>query len=252
MAPREAGQRPRPRRLDPNGRSELHFRGSGARRSPDREATDDARRETPPPRAQHRRLVDQQERDCCRLRNRELHGGLLRLAPNGGPDRARARLSDPAFRRRSRRPTEEGHGRGDEADIREPRYPALGRLSVHRVLRSTHAAARCLVAALHERELRSEHFRGLGGGRRVEVARVSSVPEINALLNRRSDLSTFVVHLTKDGDDGTTAHDNLVAILTDNTIEARTPRGWISGLTDAQKRSAKVVCFSETPLEHVY
>ena len=81
--------------------------------------------------------------------------------------------------------------------------------------------------------------------------------EIENLLNRRSDLSTFVVHLTRDGVGGKpTARENLEAILTAGRIEARTPMGWTGTgrerLTGADLDAMKVVCFSETPLEHVY
>jgi hypothetical protein len=75
---------------------------------------------------------------------------------------------------------------------------------------------------------------------------------IEDLLNRRSDLSTFVVHLTRDGADGALAKDNLKAILRGLKIEARTPMGWTGGLTGRDLDSMKVVCFSETPLEHIY
>lgn len=81
--------------------------------------------------------------------------------------------------------------------------------------------------------------------------------EIDRLLNRRSDLSTFVVHLTREGTGGApSARENLVAILTAGAIEARTPMGWTGTgarrLPAAALDAMKVVCFSETPLEHVY
>lgn len=79
--------------------------------------------------------------------------------------------------------------------------------------------------------------------------------EIEHLLNRRSDLSTFLVHLTKDSP-GKSAKDNLVSILESGKIEARSSKGW--GSTGRAKLPQpcldlmKVVCFSETPLEHIY
>jgi hypothetical protein len=81
--------------------------------------------------------------------------------------------------------------------------------------------------------------------------------DIERLLNRRSDLSTFVVHLTKDGAGGSpTASENLAQILTAGTIEARSPMGWTgtggNRLPAAALEAMKVVCFSETPLEHIY
>lgn len=75
--------------------------------------------------------------------------------------------------------------------------------------------------------------------------------EIQDLLNRRSDLSTFVVHLTKATAQGT-ASDNLKSILAAGCIEARSAMGWTRGLAASDKDCMKVVCFSETPLEHVY
>jgi Putative abortive phage resistance protein AbiGi, antitoxin len=81
---------------------------------------------------------------------------------------------------------------------------------------------------------------------------MASQVAIEDLLNRRSDLSTFVVHLTRDGASGTPAKDNLKSILRGLTLEARTPMGWTGGLTGTDLESMKVVCFSETPLEHIY
>lgn len=71
------------------------------------------------------------------------------------------------------------------------------------------------------------------------------------LLNRRSDLSTFVVHLTRDYE-GTAAKENLRSILSDLSIRARSSMGWMRGLSAKSKENMRVVCFSETPLEHVY
>jgi hypothetical protein len=74
---------------------------------------------------------------------------------------------------------------------------------------------------------------------------------IDDLLNRRSDLSTFLVHLTKD-DQAQTARDNLRSILRSRTLEARSPMGWKNGLPPEATDKFKVVCFSEAPLEHAY
>jgi hypothetical protein len=49
--------------------------------------------------------------------------------------------------------------------------------------------------------------------------------QIEDLLARRSDLSTFVVHLTRRTDDGCSAAENLRSILEGEVIEARTPFG---------------------------
>jgi hypothetical protein len=81
------------------------------------------------------------------------------------------------------------------------------------------------------------------------------VPTITEVLNRRGDLSTFVVHLTRIHDGGT-GGENLRSILAGSVIEARSPMGWArdiaSTLGGAAVESQKVVSFSETPLEHIY
>lgn len=74
---------------------------------------------------------------------------------------------------------------------------------------------------------------------------------IEDLLHRRGDLSTFLVHLTRGADSGTTsARDNFKSILSNECIEARTALGM------AKDREAptdqRVVCFTETPLEHAW
>lgn len=43
--------------------------------------------------------------------------------------------------------------------------------------------------------------------------------QIEELLHRRTDLSTFVIHWTRDYE-GTTAKDNLTSILKSHTLEA--------------------------------
>ena len=47
---------------------------------------------------------------------------------------------------------------------------------------------------------------------------------IEELLHRRPDLSTFVVHLTRNHQ-GRSARENLLSILQDQRISARTPLG---------------------------
>jgi hypothetical protein len=81
------------------------------------------------------------------------------------------------------------------------------------------------------------------------------MPTIGQVLNRRTDLSTFVVHLTRaSGKAG--AFENLEAILRGRRIAARTPMGWAARaavqLGPMATLSQSVVCFSETPLEQVY
>jgi hypothetical protein len=89
--------------------------------------------------------------------------------------------------------------------------------------------------------------------------------QIEELLHRRTDLSTFVIHWTRDYE-GTTAKDNLTSILKSRTLEARTARGVgqhtlrklreKDRLSDADYNSAlasqHVVCFTEAPLEQAW
>jgi hypothetical protein len=79
--------------------------------------------------------------------------------------------------------------------------------------------------------------------------------QITELLNRRADLSTFVVHLTKHTTNGT-AKENLLSIIESQTIKAGSSMGWFQTLPDqpsiVANESQQVVSFSETPLEHIY
>ena len=66
-----------------------------------------------------------------------------------------------------------------------------------------------------------------------------------------------MVHLTREGFGGSpSAKENLESILAAGMIEARTAMGWTGvgkwKLPAASLAAMKVVCFSETPLEHVY
>lgn len=77
---------------------------------------------------------------------------------------------------------------------------------------------------------------------------------IEQLLHRRTDLSTFLVHLTRAGS-GNTARENLLSIAADFVIEARTPMGPAAHLEEYladTSATQKVVCFTETPLEHTW
>jgi hypothetical protein len=77
--------------------------------------------------------------------------------------------------------------------------------------------------------------------------------QITDLLARRTDLSTFLVHLTRVAD-GRTAKQNLLKIIETNTLEARSPFGTaVQALQQAKLStdSQRGVCFTETPLEHV-
>ncbi len=78
--------------------------------------------------------------------------------------------------------------------------------------------------------------------------------EIKELLHRRNDLSTFLVHLTRDKD-GRSARDNLLSILRDGHLKAHGPMGLAAsraGRVPAFDELQKVVCFTETPLEQTW
>src|ERR1022692_1163429 len=77
---------------------------------------------------------------------------------------------------------------------------------------------------------------------------------IEDLLHRRTDLSTFVVHFTR-AFGGDSSKDNLLNILSQSTIEARTVFGMGKSMAPDDrvfKESQKVVCFTETPIEHAW
>ena len=77
--------------------------------------------------------------------------------------------------------------------------------------------------------------------------------QITELLGRRTDLSTFLVHLTRDNG-RRSAKQNLFNIIETNTLEARTPFGAAVDPLNAANLSTdsqRCVCFTETPLEHV-
>ncbi len=78
--------------------------------------------------------------------------------------------------------------------------------------------------------------------------------EISELLARRTDLSTFVVHLTRRTQDGRSARDNLRNILKTTTIQARSPFGSAAAKLrpGPDLDSQMCVSFSETPLEHIH
>lgn len=84
--------------------------------------------------------------------------------------------------------------------------------------------------------------------------------EIEELIHRRTDLSTFVIHWSRDFD-GKSAQDNLISILKDSKIAARTPMGAavkkLEEQPDGEDReraltSQKVICFTEAPLEQAW
>jgi hypothetical protein len=78
--------------------------------------------------------------------------------------------------------------------------------------------------------------------------------QIRDVLNRRTDLSTFVVYLTRDRV-GRTARDALNDIIRDRTLKRGSPMGWADEQDDPfdpAGQTQRVICFSETPLEHIY
>lgn len=82
--------------------------------------------------------------------------------------------------------------------------------------------------------------------------------QLQELLARRPDLSTFLVHFTRDQADGAAAPDNLRSILESHRIEARSAMGMAHERLSAIDRahpglnSQHVVCFTETPMECLY
>ena len=77
--------------------------------------------------------------------------------------------------------------------------------------------------------------------------------KIEELLSKRSDLSTFLVHLTRS-QDGQSAKERLKAIIGDRRVELGTSMGQAVSTLKAKQVSTdsqKCVCFTETPLENV-
>jgi len=77
--------------------------------------------------------------------------------------------------------------------------------------------------------------------------------QITDLLARRTDLSTFLVHLTRAQGDRT-AKQNLLSIIETSVLRACSPFGaavLLLAEAGAATDSQRCVCFTETPLEHV-
>ncbi len=70
---------------------------------------------------------------------------------------------------------------------------------------------------------------------------------MGAARNRRNDMSTFLVHLTRNTEDGRTAKENLIDIICSRVIEPRNSKGLFYAV-DEVKHQVKSVCFNETPL----
>ncbi len=80
------------------------------------------------------------------------------------------------------------------------------------------------------------------------------IVQIRDVIARRSDLSTFLVHLTRS-DAGETAKDRLISILRDGRIEARSAFGHAKKPLEKcglDSTSQRCVCFTETPLEYIH
>jgi hypothetical protein len=79
------------------------------------------------------------------------------------------------------------------------------------------------------------------------------MPRLDIAVRGRRDLSSFLVHLTRDLP-AAGARDNLVSILRRGRIEARTPFGYAKTIATRKPSlavSQSVVCFSEAPLSEV-
>lgn len=76
---------------------------------------------------------------------------------------------------------------------------------------------------------------------------------IQEVLARRSDLSTFLVHLTRTSG-GKNARQRLAEIIIGGAIDAVSPFGHAVSRLQASRwslDSQRCVCFTETPLEHI-
>jgi len=83
---------------------------------------------------------------------------------------------------------------------------------------------------------------------------MSEPMHIREVISRRYDLSTFVVHLTRDFN-GIEAKENLKSILSRGMIEARTVMGiaksYVEGC-DISETTQRAVSFSEAPLDQLW
>lgn len=87
--------------------------------------------------------------------------------------------------------------------------------------------------------------------------------DIKQIVSRRTDLSTFLVHLTKPNSENNPKK-NLISILNDTEITASNAFGCLPAIlkkrthefdvefNDKCLETQKCVCFTETPLEYVY
>ncbi|MET8049736.1 abortive infection system antitoxin AbiGi family protein [Streptosporangium sp. NPDC005286] len=77
--------------------------------------------------------------------------------------------------------------------------------------------------------------------------------DVESLLHRRSDLSTFLVHLTRNSAEAD-AREALFTILTNQRVRAVNAFGMAAELVKGTRfeDSQRAVCFTETPLEHAW
>lgn len=86
-----------------------------------------------------------------------------------------------------------------------------------------------------------------------QAGAAAPLDDIEELLHRRSDLSTFLVHFTRDGE--ASARDNLLSMLRERRIYARSVYGMMKNQAAANPALAekqRCVCLTETPLEHAW
>ena len=79
--------------------------------------------------------------------------------------------------------------------------------------------------------------------------------DIRELVAQRSDLSTFLVHLTRDSESGVVAGAALKSIISSGLLEARSVYGHARNRLQKggwETMSQRCVCFTETPLEYTH
>jgi hypothetical protein len=74
--------------------------------------------------------------------------------------------------------------------------------------------------------------------------------EVAAMRRKRDDLSTFLVHLTRNTENARTAKENLIDIICGRVIEPRNAKGLFYSV-DEVRHQVKSVCFNETPLSYI-
>ncbi|WP_425802377.1 hypothetical protein ACHOLT_15345 [Desulfitobacterium sp. Sab5] len=79
--------------------------------------------------------------------------------------------------------------------------------------------------------------------------------DIKEVLSIRDDISKFLVHLTRDTDDGMSAKENLQSILEDGYVYAYNHHCLFSPALDKVdenfQKKFRTVCFTETPLDKI-